>query len=157
MGLRLNPFGRPEDQQVTLVASHPATHKTQFMRSLPWFAAKGGLVGTIPQLKARRAFAQFMINRARGKTGTVTLPDGRRISKGAYLAMTQYPKTGTGAFGGSPEERRRKQYEAADRNVRKLKEEIEKRKGVARAAGAAAKRAAARPGAAIGPTGKPRE
>jgi hypothetical protein len=81
----------------------------------------GGLVGTKPQLKARASLAEFAYGLF-GRTGTVTLPDGRRISTPAYEVMTKYPHRGVGAFGGlSREERARKRHEIAAASIEKLK------------------------------------
>jgi len=104
-----------------LVRSHPATFKRFFGRSLPWFAVPGGLVGTKPQLKARAALAEYAYGLF-GKKGTVTLPDGRRISVSAYEIMTKYPYKGTGVFGGlSREERARIRHEMAAKRIEALK------------------------------------
>jgi hypothetical protein len=111
----------PTGTKIVLVRSHPATFKRFFGRSLPWFAVPGGLVGTKPQLKARAALAEFGYAQY-GKKGTVTLPDGRRISAPAYEVMTKYPHKGVGAFGGlSKEERGRIRHEAARASIEALK------------------------------------
>ncbi len=108
--------------KIVLVRSHPATFKRFFARSLPWFAVPGGLVGTKAQLKARYNLAKFAHERLYGQTGTVTLPDGRRISKPAYIVMTEYPYKGTGVFGGlSREERARIRHEMAAATIEKLR------------------------------------
>jgi hypothetical protein len=107
--------------KIVLVRSHPATFKRFFGRSLAWFMQPGGLVGTKAQLKARASLAEFAYG-LYGKKGTVTLPDGRRISAPAYEVMTKYPHKGVGAFGGlSREERARIRHELASANIERLK------------------------------------
>jgi len=112
----------PTGTKLVLVRSHPATFKRFFGRSLPWFAVPGGLVGTTPQLKARASLAEWAYTNLYGKKGTVTLPDGRRISATAYEVMTRYPYKGTGVFGGlSPEERAKRRHEIARVRIEALK------------------------------------
>lgn len=107
--------------KAVLVRSHPATFKRFFPRSLAWFMVPGGLVGTKAQLKARASLAEFAYGLF-GKKGTVTLPDGRRISAPAYEVMTKYPYRGVGVFGGlSAEERARIRHEAARLRIEALK------------------------------------
>jgi len=107
--------------KIVLVRSHPATFKRFFGRSLAWFMVPGGLVGTKPQLKARASLARWAYENCYGKEGTVTLPDGRRISKPAYLVMTEYPHKGEGVFGGlSKRERAERRHAMAAETIRKL-------------------------------------
>jgi len=109
--------------KIVLVRSHPATFKRFFGRSLAWFMVPGGLVGTKPQLKARASLARWAYENTYGKVGTVTLPDGRRISTPAYLVMTQYPHKGVGVFGGlTRKERAARRHELAAERIRKLEE-----------------------------------
>lgn len=103
-----------------IVRSHPATFKRFFLRRAPAWAKNIEQL-SLAQLESVISLAKFMIERARGLVGTVKLPDGRRISKAAYLVKTEYPKKGEGVFGGmTKEERLRRRYKLADANVQRL-------------------------------------
>lgn len=118
----------PRSTLVFVAGSHPAAKgwkKSGFYRNMPYTAENP----TIPQLKARIAFGEFMLSQF-GKKGTVTLPDGRVISVPAFEAMTNYPYKGIGAFGGlSPEERARRRHEMARANLEKLKALLQAKAG----------------------------
>jgi hypothetical protein len=74
------------------------------------------------QAAARAALAEFAYNNLYGMTGSTTLPDGRRISNGAYYVMTRYPNTGAGVFGGiTPQQRAAVRHEAASRSIERLR------------------------------------
>ena len=114
---------------ITIVNSHPATKKVNFTRrAVPWYMDPTKLSDA--QLDACISLGEFAYHNCYGKYGTVTLPDGRRISVPAYIVMTKYPKKGVGAFGGkSYEERASERHERSRARLDYLKKIKETRRG----------------------------
>lgn len=115
-----------EQPTLQLVMSHPATDKKLFPRRAPSWAGDISNLSDA-QLRSVHAFTQFAINNLRGETGTVSM-NGNEVSQTAEIVATEYPHTGTGAFGGmSQQERRQRQQRLAERTEEQLRQEIENR------------------------------
>lgn len=121
--VKFNPF---EPREVSIVRSHPATKKKNFMRKVTFRAEHP----SVAQAQARLALSEYATANLYGRTGTVVLPDGRVISQGAYTVKTQYPHAGVGAFGGMrPEERAAMHHEMASSSISKQRSRLEKMRG----------------------------
>lgn len=105
-------------KQVSIVpGGNPQNGGKMFFRKVPYTAEHP----TPAQAAARAGLASFAFNNLYGMTGSTTLPDGRRISNGAYYVMTRYPNTGPGSFGGvPPQQRAAARHEAAARSIERL-------------------------------------
>ncbi len=120
-------------QDVVIVRGHPSTKKHNFLRKVPSTADNP----TIAQAEARLEFSRFMAGQY-GQTGTVTLPDGRRISRTAYNAMAGYGRKGVGAFGGLSEQQRAAEKHAlAGASINKQEARLARLRGGARGASTA--------------------
>jgi len=106
-------------KQVSIVAGgNPQNGGKMFFKKVPYTAEHPSPA----QAAARAAMAEFAYNNLYGMTGSTTLPDGRRISNGAYYVMTRYPNTGAGVFGGiTPQQRAAVRHEAASRSIERLR------------------------------------
>jgi len=121
-------------EPVQIVRGHPATKKKNFFRKVPpW--VKDLRNASLAQLKSMKALTGFAKEKCRGKYGTVTLPDGRRVPRPAFIVMTEYPHRGVGAFGGkSKEERLRERHAITDKyTIPRLEKLIEEKEAAARA------------------------
>ena len=126
--VRFNPM---ESRDLSIVRGHPSTKKKNFLRKVPITAD----LPTAAQAEARLSLSRFATANLYGVTGTVVLPDGRRISQGAYTVMTRYPNTGVGAFGGQTiEQRASMKHELAPASIRKQEERIQRMRGSMRGA-----------------------
>ena len=124
-------FSIMDPRDVSVVRGHPSTKKHNFLRKVPITAD----LPTAAQAEARLSLSRFATANLYGVTGTVVLPDGRRISQGAYTVMTRYPNTGVGAFGGQTNEQRASmKHELAPASIRKQEERIQRMRGSMRGA-----------------------
>lgn len=105
-------------KQVSIVpGGNPQNGGKMFFRKVPYTAEHPSPA----QAAARAALAVFAHNNLYGLTGSTTLPDGRRISNGAYYIMTRYPNIGPGVFGGvTPQQRAAARHEASARSIERL-------------------------------------
>lgn len=116
-------FNIMDPRDVSIVRSHPSTKKHNFLRKVTFRAEHP----SVAQAEARLNFSEFATTHLYGKTGTVALPDGRVISLGAYTVMTQYPRTGVGAFGGlTPDQRAAQRHELAPASINKQRARLER-------------------------------
>jgi hypothetical protein len=117
-------------KQVSIVpGGNPQNGGKMFFRKVPYTAEHPSPA----QAAARAALATFAYNNLYGITGSTTLPDGRRISNGAYYVMTRYPNTGPGVFGGvTPQQRAAARHEAAGRSIERLNARAAELAGVGR-------------------------
>ncbi len=117
-------------KQISVVPNgNPQNGGKMFFRKVPYTAEHPSPA----QAAARAAFGEFAYNNLYGMTGSTTLPDGRRISNGAYYAMTRYPNTGQGVFGGIRQaERAAARHEAAARNIQRLRDRAAELAGAGR-------------------------
>lgn len=124
-------FSIMDPRDVSVVRGHPSTKKHNYLRKVPITAD----LPTRAQAEARLALSEYASANLFGRTGTVVLPDGRRISQGAYIVMTQYPHTGTGAFGGmSNEQRASMKHELAPASIQKQRARLDRLRGGMRGA-----------------------
>lgn len=122
-------FNVMDPRDVSIVRSHPATKKRNFLRKVTFRAEHP----SIAQAQARLSLSEFATSNLYGKTGTVVLPDGRVISLGAYTVMTMYPHTGAGVFGGmTAEARAAMRHELAPASINKQRQRLERMRVVAR-------------------------
>jgi len=120
-----------ESRDLSIVRGHPSTKKKNFLRKVPITAD----LPTAAQAEARLALSKFATSNLYGITGTVVLPDGRRISQGAYTVMTRYPHMGMGVFGGmSPEQRASMRHELAPASISKQEARLQRMRGGMRGA-----------------------
>lgn len=116
-------FSIMDPRDVSVVRGHPSTKKHNFLRKVPITAD----LPTAAQAEARLSLSRFATSNLYGVTGTVVLPDGRRISQGAYTVMTRYPNVGVGAFGGMTNEQRAAQkHEMAPSSIKKQEERLQR-------------------------------
>lgn len=116
---------------VVVVSGHPSTKKHNFLRKVPITAD----MPTAAQAEARLALSKFAASNLYGVTGTVVLPDGRRISQGAYTVMTRYPNRGVGAFGGmSADQRASMKHELSAGSIQKQESRLQRMRGGMRGA-----------------------
>jgi len=119
-------FSIMDPRDVSVVRGHPSTKKHNFLRKVPITAD----LPTAAQAEARLSLSKFATANLYGVTGTVVLPDGRRISQGAYTVMTRYPNTGVGAFGGmTNEQRAAMHHELAPSSIKKQEERLQRMRG----------------------------
>lgn len=117
-------------RELSIVRSHPATKKRNFLRKVTFRAEHPSAA----QAAARLSLSEYATANLYGRVGTVVLPDGRVISQGAYTVMTQYPHTGVGAFGGMrPEDRAAMRHELAPASIAKQRQRLERMRVVGRA------------------------
>jgi hypothetical protein len=117
-------------KQISVVPNgNPQNGGKMFFRKVPYTAEHP----TPAQAAARAGLAEFAYNNLYGMTGSTTLPDGRRISNGAYYIMTRYPNTGAGVFGGvPPQQRAAARHEAAGRSIERLRQRAAELAGAGR-------------------------
>lgn len=116
-------FNIMDPRDVSIVRSHPATKKHNFLRKVTFRAEHPSAA----QAEARLALSEFATTNLYGRTGTVALPDGRVISLGAYTVMTSYPHKGQGAFGGlTADQRAAMRHELAPASINKQRQRLER-------------------------------
>lgn len=116
-------FSIMDPRDVSVVRGHPSTKKHNYLRKVPITAD----LPTRAQAEARLALSRYATSNLYGRTGTVVLPDGRRISVGAYTVMTQYPNRGVGSFGGlTPEQRASMKHELAPASIQKQEARLQR-------------------------------
>ncbi len=124
-------FSIMDPRDVSVVRGHPSTKKHNFLRKVPITAD----LPTAAQAEARLSLSKFATSNLYGVTGTVVLPDGRRISQGAYTVMTRYPNVGVGVFGGmTNEQRAAMHHELAPSSIKKQEERLQRMRGGMRGA-----------------------
>lgn len=115
-------FNIMDPRDVSIVRGHPSTKKHNFLRKVSFRAEHPSYA----QAQARLALSEYASSNLYGRTGTVVLPDGRVISQGAYLVMTNYPHTGVGAFGGmTADQRAAQRHELAPASINKQRARLE--------------------------------
>lgn len=110
-------------QRISIVAGGvPANKGKMFMKRVPHNAEHPSFA----QAQARLALSEYGVNNLTGQNGTVVLPDGKIVSRPAYMVMTQYPHTGVGAFGGmTADQRAAMRHEMAAASIKMQRTRLE--------------------------------